>query len=406
MLSRTRPPYLSRLAAALLVGLVTGALILSTGAAEARPAGHSARFAPSADLTVTGKGWGHGHGMAQWGAQGAAKKGLSASQILSFYYPHTTWGKAGGKIRALIVADTSRDVLVKARSGLTAQAVRSGKVFKVAKRKPKATRWRIKPVSGGRSALDFKTKGWHRFRTVKGDLQFSAGGKPIRLYLPHGRSADYRGVLRSASPKPGKMERNTVSVVSLDNYIRSVVPSEAFPSWKPAALQAQAVAARSYAVHQRSALHRGYFDVYDTVSDQVYRGTSVETASTDKAVTATKGRIRTYGGSAAFTQFSASNGGFALDGGKPYLVSKKDPYDAKASGDTNLSWSKKVGVRSLMDRFTHGKEITEITLAKVAGTGGRYVSSVRFDWSGGSNTVSGDVFKSWAGLKSTWFTIG
>ena len=35
---------------------------------------------------IRGRGWGHGVGMVQWGAYGKAKRGLSATQILSYYY--------------------------------------------------------------------------------------------------------------------------------------------------------------------------------------------------------------------------------------------------------------------------------------------------------------------------------
>jgi stage II sporulation protein D len=37
-------------------------------------------------LVATGRGWGHGAGMVQWGAYGKARRGLSASDILAFYY--------------------------------------------------------------------------------------------------------------------------------------------------------------------------------------------------------------------------------------------------------------------------------------------------------------------------------
>jgi stage II sporulation protein D len=37
-------------------------------------------------VTVTGRGWGHGVGMVQWGAYGKARRGWSADRILSFYY--------------------------------------------------------------------------------------------------------------------------------------------------------------------------------------------------------------------------------------------------------------------------------------------------------------------------------
>jgi hypothetical protein len=37
-------------------------------------------------LIVTGRGWGHGVGMVQWGAHGKALRGFSAAEILAFYY--------------------------------------------------------------------------------------------------------------------------------------------------------------------------------------------------------------------------------------------------------------------------------------------------------------------------------
>ena len=38
---------------------------------------------------VEGRGWGHGRGLSQWGAQGAASVGVGAEQIVSTYYPGT-----------------------------------------------------------------------------------------------------------------------------------------------------------------------------------------------------------------------------------------------------------------------------------------------------------------------------
>ena len=45
-------------------------------------------------ITITGHGYGHGHGMSQYGAEGAARAGLTFRQIAQFYYPGTTWGEA------------------------------------------------------------------------------------------------------------------------------------------------------------------------------------------------------------------------------------------------------------------------------------------------------------------------
>jgi hypothetical protein len=38
------------------------------------------------ELVVTGRGWGHGVGMVQWGAYGKARRGFSAADILAYYY--------------------------------------------------------------------------------------------------------------------------------------------------------------------------------------------------------------------------------------------------------------------------------------------------------------------------------
>ena len=103
-------------------------------------------------------------------------------------------------------------------------------------------------------------------------------------------------------PKTGSTDRNTVNIVSVDNDVRGVVAAEMPSSWKPEALKAQAVAARSYGV--RSLVASRYCDLCDTTSCRVYRGVDAETATTDAAVKATAGKILNYNGSPAFTQFS------------------------------------------------------------------------------------------------------
>ena len=82
---------------ALLAALVTPLLTLATPAApvaadsRALPAPEAGAevFLRPADgvFDVVGGGFGHGHGMSQYGADGAAKKGLSHGEILAHYYP-------------------------------------------------------------------------------------------------------------------------------------------------------------------------------------------------------------------------------------------------------------------------------------------------------------------------------
>ncbi len=112
--------------------LAVTSLTLAGGAASAASATTRAAtvqrigIPDHATLTIHGRGYGHGHGMSQWGAQGAAKKGLSATKIVRFYYPHTKAGHAGGKVRVLITADTDDNTTVRNRSGLQVHDLKSG----------------------------------------------------------------------------------------------------------------------------------------------------------------------------------------------------------------------------------------------------------------------------------------
>ena len=101
------------LAALLGTSLVTS----STPAANGVEVRQSFRMAGSTVL-LAGHGFGHGHGMSQYGAQGAAKQGLAYKQIVDFYYPGTSWSLVTGKVRVLITADTTSDVVVKPVAGL------------------------------------------------------------------------------------------------------------------------------------------------------------------------------------------------------------------------------------------------------------------------------------------------
>ena len=81
--SRTRARWIKRfLGGALAFTVIGTSTVLTTIPAQADPA----VWAQSGRFTIRGAGWGHGWGMSQYGAYGAARKGLSWKQILAFYY--------------------------------------------------------------------------------------------------------------------------------------------------------------------------------------------------------------------------------------------------------------------------------------------------------------------------------
>ena len=154
----------------------------------------------------------------------------------------------------------------------------------------------------------------------------------------------------------------TLSVISLNYYLQSVVPSEMPPSWSANALQSQAVAARTYALYQRAHQPSGsLFDTCDSTSCQVYKGlagysstggslTPYENSSSTAAVAATSGLAVYYGGSPALTEFSSSNGGQTVRSSIPYQVSKADPYDNVPSGSSS-TWSTTLSVSKLQGAY-------------------------------------------------------
>ena len=383
------------------LALVLATSLLGLGAG---PAGATTWPVPEgATVKVLGHGYGHGHGLSQYGAQRAATKGLGYRQISRYYYPGTAWGRSAGNVEVLITADTTRDVVVAARPGLTARAV-GGSPVALTKARPKARLWRITPLAGGRNAIDFKTSAWHRLRTVRGDAEFGAGGAPIRLLVPGG-SRSYRGVLRSAAPGSG-LDRDTVNVLGLDSYLKGVVPREVPAYWHPQALRAQVVAARSYAAYERKHSTRRHYQLCDTDQCQVYGGFTDEQPRTNQAIDATRGQVLTKNGGPIFAQFSASSGGWTSAGAFPYLPAKRDKFDDFPGNDYH-SWTVPTTDAEIERTWPAVGDLTSVETRDRDGNGdwGGRVGTVVLRGSGGTVEVSGDDFRYLLGLYSTWFTI-
>ena len=80
-----------------------------------------------ASITVDGLGFGHGRGLSQYGALARGRAGQDYREIVDFYYPGTTWATAAGSVRVLVSGDTTPDVVVDPRTGLTVRAVAGGR---------------------------------------------------------------------------------------------------------------------------------------------------------------------------------------------------------------------------------------------------------------------------------------
>lgn len=391
-----------------LSAVLAGALLGLPSAAEADTA---LPVPATGTITLTGHGYGHGHGMSQYGAQGAARQGRTWSEIVAHYYPGTQRGKIARNVRVLISADTSDDVVVSPQTGLTVTNTATGTATTLPANG--ADRWRLAvAASGSRTVVHFRKGGaWSYWSSFVGDGAFRDGGGPMTLWI--GSTArHYRGNLVAASPSAGSRSRDTVNELGIEPYLRGVVAREMPSSWAPAALAAQAVAARSYAAYELQHPRASHYQLCDTTSCQVFGGVDAETAATDQAIRSTGGVILTYGGGPAFTQFASSSGGFTSAGSVPYLVSKADPWD-DWTGNPVHDWTKEIDIRVLERAFPAVGDLKSIQVTarygpSTAEWGGR-VSKVRLTGvkNGVKTTVDtyGDTVRSKLGLRSTFFTF-
>lgn len=174
---------------------------------------------------------------------------------------------------------------------------------------PAGLRWPV-TLQGGKLVVDGRSLG-DRF-TLTGR------GAPLTF---QGRR--YRGSIELVAAASGI---EVVNVLDVESYLRGVVPAEMSASWPVAALEAQAVAARSYALSLAGS-HADY-DLCAGVSCQVYRGMDAEDPRSDAAVRATEGVVVTYAGEVARTYYHADSGGVTASSREvwgtpvPYLVAR------------------------------------------------------------------------------------
>ena len=199
------------------------------------------------------------------------------------------------------------------------------------------------------------------------------------------------------------LEGSKVVKVPLERYVRGVVAAEMPSSWPLAALEAQAVASRTYALTAHAGGSK--FDVYSDTRSQVYEGVAAETASSNAAVNATKGQIVLYNGTPAATYFFASSGGmteniensFLGSQPEPWLRGVVDSYEGKSS-DWKLSMSFAAAaahLHGLLKGSLRGIEVLK------RGVSPRIVSALILG-SRGTTPVNGPQLAEAFGLQSTW----
>jgi len=272
-------------------------------------------------FTIKGAGFGHGVGMSQYGALGYAQHGASYDDILRHYYSDTSLGSAPSNEIVRVLLQSPR---VASFSG----ASRAGTRHLVATKTYQAT-----STLSGQVVLRSSTG--RRLATFAPPMTVTGSG-PIQL---QGNAANgvrdglYRGWLEFRPSTVGGVL--AINAIGLEQYVAGVVSAESPSNWPAAALEAQAVAARTYAIPSRAGSISDGFDQYADTRSQMYKGVAAETANTNAAVNATAGQIVTYAGQPVTTYFFSTSGGhtesiensFVGSAPKPWLKGVDDPYD-------------------------------------------------------------------------------
>jgi stage II sporulation protein D len=370
------------------------ALVVALSSAAAAQSG--------ATFVIKGKGWGHGLGLAQYGAYGFARDGgRNYKWILNHFYRRTTLGTAGvGRVRVL-VADRARQLSVGSTAAFSVKDV-NGRTYDLdAGTYVLGSPLRIRTASGQR-------------RRLASPVRFRPGSAVLRL-----SGNRYRGLLRVRT-RSGRL--SAVNDIGLEPYIKGVIAWEMPASWHPQALSAQAVVARTYGLVSRRS--GAWFDLYDDTRSQVYGGVRAEHPRTNDAVNATRGEVVRSNGALAWTFYHSTSGGMTASRqdewgppGIPYLVSVNDPHDdlsphhrwGSTDGDDDCPnagrdcvWTASALKRELGSRAPASIRDFAVTVRNSS----KRVARARLSGPSGSRSISGATLRSALGLRSTWFSIG
>ncbi|MEU4314810.1 SpoIID/LytB domain-containing protein [Nocardia sp. NPDC024068] len=252
---------------------------------------------------VADAGPGHGRGLSQHGASQSARDGQNVDQILAHYYPGAEIGTIGpATVSVRLQGRDGQEPVVFSDAGarVAGQLVGPGE----------AVRLIPQPDGGAHAVVTAGCDGAMLWETpVQDPWVYPVDPNPARPANEHltlcGGGA-YRGSLGVALEDG---QARTVNRVEVQDYLLGVVPAEMPAGWEPAALAAQAVAARSYALAES---RWPYAQTCDTTDCQVYTGTEQEDPRTSAAVAETAGRVLLRDGRILRAEYSA-----APDGGGP-----------------------------------------------------------------------------------------
>jgi SpoIID/LytB domain protein len=384
--------------------------------------------AGASGFTFYGSGYGHGLGMSQWGAYGLARMGWSHGRILTHFYRHTAVRRSDSLPRSIRIGLTTGRKLVhlSAKGGPVGIWVGEYKRGREVATIPKGATWTVAAKGRAYAVRNHRGHliGGRRWGGPAKDLVLSYGRSGSRVFIPEADSIWYDGFsyargsiefnLYGCGGGNGCVER-LIARLRLQAYLDGL--GEVPASWPKQALQAQVVAARSYAVYamRHVGLRRDCnCHLTDGSTDQTYIGYDRE-AGTDgrrwvRAVGATRRQVVTYHGAVIQAFYAASDGGHSESvqdvwhGGNPafkipWLTGVCDPGEwTDANPWTN--WQRtfdRSAVSSRLAPYTGNVGTVTAFVRMRRGTSGRIISAVARGTNGKAR-VTGSELRAALGL--------
>ncbi len=187
---------------------------------------------------------------------------------------------------------------------------------------------RVLLYDGTEAVMVGSSKAVQEIRLADENELFVPGRGRLQSWIPGGQGPWRVGKRTVRGRIAVRAEQGRIQVlnrVELEDYVASTVGGEMMASWPREALRAQAVATRTYVLHEAAKRRGSHWDVRATAASQVYRGVEVETRETWSAARGTAGEILTYRGEPILAVFHSTAGGRTETAGEvwgqdlPYL---------------------------------------------------------------------------------------
>ena len=393
------------------------------------PSAASAAEVP-ATFAFQGSGYGHGVGMSQIGARAKALAGESATAILQYYYTGTAIEtvtdtqilriNVGHLLTSAKLRSDSNGAQLQLFAGDLGETQTAAQLATLASKTSLnlALTNNLIAISTTRGSKNTAvatgttfTLRWTGTRYLEGPVTVLSltTGNTVNRYR-HGQMSFK--IIRDKVL--GKRIEIINSVRLQDEYLWGI--SEVPSSWPAAALEAQAIASRTYA-YAKSFKLRAACDchLYGTISDQTFAGYSKESEPKfgelwKAAVNRTAGSIITFAGAPITAYFTSSSGGatetseHAWGTATPYTVSVSDSASVNAVLNPRFAtWSREISQSVIAQAFLLPDVVSLNVLSlNPAGT----VASIQATSSTGLIAIlRGETFRSRSKLPSAWFAL-